>query len=199
MRDGVVLLADRWAPSGGGAGLPVALLRTPYGRRGLVGTAMTRPLAERGFQVVIQSTRGTFGSGGAFDPFMDDRSDGLDTVEWIRAQPWYGGAIVLTGPSYMGYVQWAIADTAPDVKAMIPQVTEAALTLEFFRPDGLSLETPFNWAAMVAGQERRGAMVRQGVSGRRWKRALGTLPLGEADVAAVGRRDAYIQDLLVHD
>ena len=199
MRDGVVLLADRWAPSGGGAGLPVALLRTPYGRRGLVGTAMVRPLAERGFQVVIQSTRGTFGSGGAFDPLRRERDDGLDTVEWVRAQPWYGGSIVLTGMSYLGYVQWAIADVAPDVMAMIPQVTESALTLEFLRPDGLSLETPFSWGVLVAGQERRGAKVRQLLGELRTRRALASLPLGSADVAAIGRRDDYIQDILVHD
>ena len=32
MLDGVVLLANRWAPKAGGDGLPVALLRSPYGR-----------------------------------------------------------------------------------------------------------------------------------------------------------------------
>jgi alkanesulfonate monooxygenase SsuD/methylene tetrahydromethanopterin reductase-like flavin-dependent oxidoreductase (luciferase family) len=41
---------------------------------------------------------------------------------------------------------WAVADELPpEVKAMIPQVTESALTLEFLRKDGLSLETPFAW------------------------------------------------------
>ena len=45
---------------------------------------------------------------------------------------------------------------------MIPQVTDSALTLEFLRPDGLSLETPFAWGVMVAGQERRGALQRAG-------------------------------------
>src|SRR5215813_2034177 len=67
MADGAVLLADRWAPRAGGEALPTALLRTPYGRRGPFGVGMARPLAERGFQVLIQSTRGTFGSGGTFD------------------------------------------------------------------------------------------------------------------------------------
>ena len=64
MADGAVLLADRWAPRAGSEGRPAALLRTPYGRRGLFAVGMARPLAERGFQVLIQSTRGTFGSGG---------------------------------------------------------------------------------------------------------------------------------------
>ncbi len=53
MPDGVELLADRWAPQDGGDGLPTALIRSPYGRRGLFGLTMARPLAERGFQVLI--------------------------------------------------------------------------------------------------------------------------------------------------
>jgi putative CocE/NonD family hydrolase len=127
MRDGTVLLADRWTPKTGAGGLPTALLRTPYGRRGSTSAAMVRPLAERGFQVLFQSTRGTFGSGGTFDPMRFEREDGLDTLEWVVKQPWFGGSIVLYGPSYLGYVQWAMADRLPpEVKAMIPKVTESA-------------------------------------------------------------------------
>jgi len=175
------------------------LVRTPYGRRGIVGAAMARPLAERGFQVLIQSVRGTFGSGGTFDSLRRERDDGLATIEWVRTQPWYSGSIVLTGPSYLGYVQWAVADSAPDVRAMVPQVTESALTLEFLRADGLSLETPYVWGLMVAGQERRTAAVRQVLGARRWRRAIASLPLGSSDVVAIGRRVGYIQDILAHD
>ena len=62
MPDGTVLLADRWAPRTGGGKLPVALMRSPYGRGALITAGMVRPLAERGFQVILQSVRGTFGS-----------------------------------------------------------------------------------------------------------------------------------------
>jgi hypothetical protein len=162
MPDGTELLADRWAPRAGDATssttLPTALYRSPYGRRGMFGVIMGRLMAERGFQVLIQSTRGTFGSGGTFDPMRQDREDGLATLDWVGKQPWFGGSIVLIGGSYLGYVQWAVADRLPpQVKAMVPQVTESALTLEFLRKDGLSLETPFSWGVMTAGQERRGA------------------------------------------
>jgi hypothetical protein len=158
MPDGVELLADRWAPRAGGEMLPTAVLRSPYGRRGLISLGMARPLAERGFQVLMQSTRGTFGSGGVFDPMRSEREDGLATLEWVVKQPWFGGSIVLVGASYLGYVQWAVADRLPaEVKAMIPHMTESAMTLELLRKDGFSLETPFGWGVMVAGQERRGA------------------------------------------
>jgi putative CocE/NonD family hydrolase len=197
MPDGVVLLADRYAPRDAGERLPVALLRSPYGRRGAIATGMARPLAERGFQVLMQSVRGTFGSGGNFDPMRCEREDGLATLEWVVKQPWSGDSIVLAGGSYLGYVQWAVADgLPPEVKAMIPQATESALTLEFLRADGLSLETPFAWGVMTASQERPGALLRQLTLARRVGRALATLPLSQADVAACGRHSEYVQDIL---
>lgn len=199
MPDGAVLLADRWAPREGGSGLPTALIRTPYGRRGPTGAMLAQPLAERGFQVIVQSTRGTFGSGGDFDPFRREREDGLATLDWLLEQSWCGDTIVLTGASYLGYTQWAVADQPPpQVKAMIPVVTESALTLDFLREDAFELETPFGWGVMVAGQERRGAFLRQMLGAKKRQRAQFTLPLGEADVAALGRRSQYLQDILVH-
>ncbi|WP_246002476.1 CocE/NonD family hydrolase [Allorhizocola rhizosphaerae] len=200
MPDGVELLADRWAPRVGGEGLPTALIRTPYGRRGPFGTSLARPLAERGYQVLIQSVRGGFGSGGTFDPMRQERADGLATLDWLVEQPWFGDAIVLFGMSYLGYVQWAVADRLPpQVKAIIPQVTESALSLEFLRADGMSLETPFGWGVLVGTQERRLAMLRYLGQARRTARALWTLPLHRADVAAIGTRSPYIQDILAHD
>jgi hypothetical protein len=202
MTDGVELLADRWAPQAqaDGGSLPLALVRSPYGRRGPIATSAARPLAERGYQVLVQSTRGTFGSGGAFDPMLCEREDGLATLEWVVKQPWFGGSIVLVGASYLGYVQWAVADSLPsEVKAMIPQVSESALTLEFLRKDGMSLETPFSWGVMTALQERPMATVRSLAQARQNRRALRTLPLAKADVAAAGKRVEYIQDILAHD
>jgi putative CocE/NonD family hydrolase len=199
MPDGAELLADRWAPRSGGEGLPTALVRSPYGRKGVFGAILARPLAERGFQVLMQSTRGGFGSGGVFDPLRQEREDGLATLDWVVKQPWFGDAIVLTGASYLGYVQWAVADRLPpQVKAMIPHVTESRLTLEFLREDGLSLETPFGWGVQVATQERRFALVQRRSQAKKVNQALNTLPLAQADVVAIGHRSDYIQDVLAH-
>jgi putative CocE/NonD family hydrolase len=200
MRDGAVLLADRWGPKSGGGGLPTALVRIPYGRTGLVASQTARPLAERGFQVLVQSTRGTFGSDGPSDPLRREREDGLDTLDWVVKQPWFGESIVLVGSSYLGFVQWAVADQAvPQVKAMIPAVTESAITREFLRGDGFSLEVLFNWGVQVDGQERSFAMVRQLLEAKRVQRAQHTLPLSQADVAAIGHRSDYIHNVLAHD
>ena len=60
MPDGVVLLGDHYRPAGHDRPLPVVLIRSPYGHAGLARTLFAAPLARRGFQVFIQSTRGTF-------------------------------------------------------------------------------------------------------------------------------------------
>ena len=61
--------------------LPTVLMRCPYGRRGPYGT-LARLLAERGYHAVVQSTRGTFGSGGQLDPDRE-AADGRAAAEWI--------------------------------------------------------------------------------------------------------------------
>ncbi|MGC7100618.1 CocE/NonD family hydrolase [Amycolatopsis lurida] len=199
MPDGTVLLADRWAPRSGGDGLPIALLRSPYGRRGLIGAMQGRVLAERGFQTLIQSARGTYGSSGAFDPMRQERDDGLATLEWVAKQSWFGESIVLVGASYLGYVQWAVADRLPpEVKAMIPNNTESALSLEFLRADGFSLESPFVWG-LINAVEKPAGMVRGLIEIRKKQRALDTLPLSQADIAATGQRVDYVQDILTHN
>ncbi len=78
MADGVVLLADRWFPTRPSGQVPTLLIRTPYGRR--VMGPLGRLFAERGYQTVIQSCRGTFGSGGAWEPVRHEQSDGHATL-----------------------------------------------------------------------------------------------------------------------
>lgn len=200
MRDGTVLRADRWAPREGGEGLPTALLRSPYGRGGPIASQMARPLAERGFQVVLQSTRGTGGSGGDFEPLHHERLDGLDTVEWVSEQPWFGDSMVLYGPSYLGYTQWAIADQLPaQVKAMIPAVTESAIGTALTREGAFQLESALGWGLLVELQRRPASALRFLLGARRRRRAEAALPLSGADRIVLGQRSDIIQNLLEHD
>ncbi len=126
MSDGVELVADRWYPTRpNGRGEPATvLIRTPYGRT--VMGPLGRLYAERGYQVVVQSCRGTFGSGGEFVPVRNEQADGRATLEWVAAQPWFDGRLVMWGGSYLGMTQWAVAQDAPDfVRALSLQVTAA--------------------------------------------------------------------------
>ena len=204
MPDGAVLLADRWYPSADrdtAGGPPVVLIRSPYGRRqiGIVG----RLFAERGYQVLIQSCRGTFGSGGEWQPFRNEREDGRATLDWLGAQPWFGGTTATFGPSYLGITQWAVADELPDhVVAMAPCVTASNFRdAAIYLGDALALETTLSWVQQVEHQELRGLEVLRAM--RRARRELrpgyAALPLADADERVVGRHVDFFQDWLEHD
>jgi predicted acyl esterase len=156
MDDGAVLLADRYvARATRGKPQPTVLVRSPYGRRQLVGLIFGRLLAERGLQVLIQSVRGTFGSQGAFSPF-EERADGLATLRWIRAQPWHAERIGMIGPSYLGLVQWALAPEAgDDLAALAIQVSASQFHDQAYAGGSLALESAASWLVLVAAQERR--------------------------------------------
>ena len=208
MADGVTLLADRWVPGPRGAragrpaeSAPIVLLRSPYGRSrlGIVG----RLFAERGYQVVIQSCRGTFGSGGEWVPFRHEQEDGRDTLAWLAAQPWFGGAVATFGPSYLGLVQWAVCPDPPEfLAAMAP-----AVTATFFRDavvypgNALALESTLNWVYQLEHQERPPArtLAANLSARRRLLPGYSTLPLDGADRQVVGRRVGFYQDWLAHD
>jgi uncharacterized protein len=200
MPDGVTLLADRYVPRGA-VRPPLVLARSPYGRRGAFGMLTGRLFAERGFQAVVQSCRGTFGSGGTLDPFGPaEQSDAVATVEWMRAQPWYPGSFGTFGPSYLGIVQWALAASAlPDHAGMAVQVTASEVAGMIRAGGSFALDTMLRWISQVAHQERPGAMVLQ----RLWERNVpgltGRLPLGDLDRLATGARTAYWQDWLAGD
>ncbi|WP_240230203.1 CocE/NonD family hydrolase [Devosia lacusdianchii] len=188
MADGVVLMTDHFAPKSIGDH-PTILMRLPYGRTGFAGVA--EAYAERGFHVVLQACRGTEKSGGEFDPLVNERADGLATLDWIKAQPWFDGRLGLSGPSYLGYAQWAISDALPQVSAMATKVTTADFRSVVFPAGAFHLGLWLSWLQVIEGLRERplkmaGTMFSGGVE-RITAKASMVLPLIEADVAAVGR------------
>jgi uncharacterized protein len=199
MRDGVVLRADHWEPRLPGA--PTILVRTPYGRAGMVGLLSGRILAERGYQVLVQSCRGTFDSGGVWDPMRHERADGLDTIDWIRAQPWFTGDLFTYGPSYLGYTQWALAvEAGPELKGMLTAVTASAFRDPTYAGGSYSLATILNWATITTnlGGSALAFAYKQNRAQRRLRRAFSHLPLSEVDTMALGRPVPFFQEWLEH-
>src|SRR5262249_44638349 len=134
MPDGVTLLADHYVPHTSAKPdqvsvqrrYPTILVRSPYGRRGFFAYILALPFVVRGYQVFLQSCRGTAGSGGEFIYARNEREDGLATIAWIKQQAWYSGELAMAGPSYLGFVQWAVAaEAADDLKALAPSITSA--------------------------------------------------------------------------
>ena len=200
MADSELLLADRYFLADR-PGDPVVLLRGPYGRGG-VSALLGRAYAARGLQAVVVSCRGTFGSGGQWFPMRDEAADGLSTWQWLRAQSWFPGAVVLAGPSYLGYTQWALATQVPgDIAAMVPHVTSSRLTLPFIRPDALDWDLLVRWNFLLERQESRFAGLRSllKLDEKRVQRAFLTLPKESVDRQLAGHRWEFFQDCLHHD
>ncbi|MEN3308684.1 MAG: uncharacterized protein V7603_4886 [Micromonosporaceae bacterium] len=199
VRDGVVLRTDHHEPRRRPA--PTVLIRTPYGRKGIMGLMSGRAIAERGFHVVLQSCRGTFDSGGAFDPMRHEREDGLDTVAWIEAQPWFDGNLFTYGPSYVGFTQWAIAaEAGPSLKGMLAAVTTAGFRDPTYAGGAYSLDTIVNWASILSNQggSLPSFLYKQARSQRRVRRALVHFPLSEVDSRATGDSVRFFQEWLAH-
>jgi putative CocE/NonD family hydrolase len=200
MPDGVVLLGDLYRPAGEDRPRPVVLIRSPYGRAGLPGMVFAAPLARRGFQVFIQSTRGTFGSGGLFRPFTCEREDGLATVAWLRAQPWCDGQVAVTGASYLGHAGWAVAPYAdPPLASVGLNVTAAKMSAAFYQHGAPNLQNVLNWTGLIGRQERGlHAVVPGPRQMARMRRACRKVPLQAADVDVAGAPVAFWRDFTGH-
>jgi uncharacterized protein len=122
MSDGVELATDRYHPQGCES-LPVILIRSPYGRSGQF-RDLALIFSERGFQVLLQSCRGTGGSGGSLRVSFQEEQDGADTILWLSRQSWYCGRLALLGTSYLGNAAWAAVHAAgPQIAAVVLHAT----------------------------------------------------------------------------
>jgi putative CocE/NonD family hydrolase len=118
MTDGVVLEATLARPADDGA-YPTILIRTPYGRQQHATEA--RFWSANGYAVVVQDTRGKWGSEGEYVPFLNEYADGTATLDWITAQPWSDGNVGMYGSSYLAFCQLVLASKRhPALKSIIP-------------------------------------------------------------------------------
>jgi putative CocE/NonD family hydrolase len=197
---GVALITDHYVPQAAGP-RPTVLVRTPYGRGFPWDHLFGGLVAERGFHVVIQSCRGTGGSGGEFQPFRHEQADGLAAVAWLREQDWFTGVLATIGPSYLSYVQWALAaDPPPELRAMVSQNGVSDL-YSFVWPGGsFALENVLvATAAMLSFERGMAALIRSGLRvARRLRRVARQLPLIDAYPAALGTRVSYLDEWLAN-
>lgn len=200
MRDGVQLRADHYQPTGDVAG--TLLVRCPYGRKFPFSLVFARMYAARGYRVILQSVRGTFGSGGVFEPMVNEAADGADTVAWLRAQPWFTGSFGTIGLSYLGFTQWALlADPPPELTAAVITVGPHDLYQSTWGVGSFALNDFLGWSHMMAHQEVR-PRIRAGLAQltaqRRVKRAAAALPLGSAGRALLGGGSPWYESWVEH-
>ncbi|WP_424872030.1 CocE/NonD family hydrolase [Streptomyces sp. SAI-229] len=198
--DGSPLITDHYFPRARGD-FPTLLVRSPYGR-GLPWSPQYGLLfAEQGFHVVLQSCRGTGGSGGVFDLWRNEAADGRATVSWLREQAWFDGTLGTVGPSYLGYVQWALAqDPPPELKAMVVQVGLHDPYALFHADGALRLENVLAVGTGMTYQHQGMAPFLKATLRlqRRLRDVTAAQPLRRAYESALGGEVPWLDDVMTH-
>jgi uncharacterized protein len=200
MRDGVELVADHYEPTGDTEPVGTLLLRGPYGRGFPFSLLFGALYAARGYRVLMQSVRGTFGSGGVFQPMVHEAADGADTVAWLRQQPWFTGRFATIGISYLGFTQWALLqDPPPELAAAVITAGPHDFSASAWGTGSFTVNDFLGWSHLVAHQEDPGrirAGIRQLRAQKGVARAAGEVPLGAAGRALLGNRAPWWESWL---
>ncbi len=200
MRDGVTLLADHYIPLADRP-LGTILVRGPYGRGFPFSFIYAQIYAARGYHVVLQSVRGTFGSGGTFVPMVHEAQDSADTVVWLREQPWFTGTFGTIGLSYLGYTQWALLSDPPaELAAAVISVGPHDFHGSSWGTGSFALNDFLGWSDMMAHQERSNwhRLAFQFRGPRRLASAVHNVPLGHAGRRLLGERSPWYESWIEH-
>jgi uncharacterized protein len=125
VRDGTELEAWITKPSNNNAKVPTILTLTQYDIDGGRHGDSAGYYAHRGYAFVQAYVRGRGQSGGVKSDSLGAQvgRDGHDLVEWIAAQPWSDGRVVMFGGSFVGMTQWQTAAQLPaHLAAIAPYV-----------------------------------------------------------------------------
>jgi putative CocE/NonD family hydrolase len=201
MRDGVRLVADHYAPATDSpAG--TLLVRGPYGRGFPFSLVFARLYAARGYHVVLQSVRGTYGSGGTLEPMVNEAADGADTVVWLREQPWFTGRFATIGVSYLGFTQWALLqDPPPELAAAVITAGPHDFSASSWGTGAFTVNDFLGWCDLVSHQEdpvRVRTALRQFQGRRKVVEAAGALPMGPAARELLGTGAPWFESWLEH-
>lgn len=192
MRDGLKLSTDLYRPKTD-AKAPVILIRTPYKKE--MSELDGKFYARRGYVVAIQDVRGRFGSPGEWEPFVNEKEDGYDTIEWLAAQPWSTGKVGMIGASYLGWVQWfALSQNPPHLTTIIPNVSPPDAFFNFPYEYGVFFIFGGIWWADIVASEATGdlsGVKMRNVMNKKYAKLLRELPVIELDKTVLGGENKY--------
>ena len=199
MSDGVRLYTRYALPAGAGK-CPTVFIRTPYEPKNggkpyplsaYEGAGLAAQLIAHGYAVVTQHCRGKGDSEGVCVPYAEEeRTDGLDTLAYIRTLPFYNREIYLTGGSYLATVHLSYLSAQPaDVRGICLEIQTDRLYYRNFR-NGLNyrLNNIGWWSGMMDRKHP--------------KRNLGAadkLPYAEAALRVFGKDEPSFTEGLIHN
>jgi len=195
MRDGVMLLADLYTPAGTVAG--TLLVRSPYGWQLPLAALTGGVYASRGYRVLLARCRGTFGSGGTFEPMAREVEDAADTVAWMRQQSWFDGRFATFGGSYLGFTQWALLmDPPPELVTAVISIAPHDFREAVYQGGAFNLVDFLGWADQVGHQEDPTArrVLNLATAGRRMSKAVRGLPVADAGERLLAGRSLWYRD-----
>jgi len=174
--DGIKLSTDVYLPDGDGP-WPVIFIRTPYNNNDPVKKVpLAREYASNGYAVAIQDVRGRYDSNGVWEPFFNERKDGIASQKWIARQPWCNGNIALMGRSYEGYSVWMQTfGHHPAVKAIIPMVALPDPVINVPWQNGAVMWNMITWSLYIH------ARTNQDISQYDWESVYLSRPLNRLD------------------
>lgn len=154
MPDGVKLSAFLAKPNEKKA-YPVILVRNPYVSNSFVYEGILPIFAKYGYATLLVEVRGSQTSEGEWLPFEHEIQDGKDVLDWIAAQEWCDGNIGCFGGSYLGHVQWAVANSHhPALKSLFVQVYGSTPYDTFWRRGMFRQEIWSVWVTQMMGEHR---------------------------------------------
>jgi putative CocE/NonD family hydrolase len=190
MSDGVALSTYVCLPAGEG-NWPVIFGRTPYSGMLPAWREEAAYWSGNGYAFVFQACRGTGGSEGEWKPFVHEKQDGLDSLNWIIEQAWSNGNIATYGASYSGVVQWAMcAGLPPEVKTMFIAFTGIERYRQNYMGGMFRHDIYTVWALGNAGVPAIASME----FGKLYKEALSVRPHVEMDVTLFGTTLPWYRD-----
>jgi putative CocE/NonD family hydrolase len=154
MRDAVVLRADVYRPEAPGK-YPALVQRTPYSKSDDGSPKRFSALAERGYVVVVQDTRGRYMSDGVARPH-DEAEDGFDTLAWVTSLPYVNGKVGMWGGSYLATTQLLAATLQPpSLVALFPSSSYNSRYDMVFQGGAFYLNDGLGWNLGQSADVRR--------------------------------------------
>ena len=195
MKDGVRIYTYGTVPAEG-VKCPIVLSRSPYVKeRPIDGPSFARAYLahlRRGYAYVCQHVRGAGMSEGKRVPYEDERSDGLELLDYVRRLPWYNGEIFLEGGSYLSSVHFAYLDTNP------PDVKGAALFIQEVDRYNVCYRNGFFKAGLHGGWYCKEYWKTDHALPRNKKVTFADFPLAEFSRRYWGRPEPALDNVLTH-
>lgn len=131
--------------------IPVIIQRSPYVHSLDIYRIHGENLAKRGFGYVLQICRGCGESEGNWEPNVNERKDGSDTLHWLAECPW-ADCIGYWGDSYLALTGWCVADILPEkVRGMYLGVYGTDRFISAYEKGLFRMDVLTSWAMENAG------------------------------------------------